>query len=60
MVAMGTKSYFYQERKDTIVDNNYIFNNDMNKVAVNGEEEAYALIEEKLNINYEISYMQPI
>ena len=58
MVAMGTKSYFYRERKDTIVDNNYIFNNDMNKVAVNGEEEAYALIEEKLNIKpMKLSYM---
>lgn len=50
MVAMGTKSYFYRERTDELLGDNVVLNNDMNKVAVNGEEEAYALIEEKLNI----------
>lgn len=50
MVAMGTKSYFYRERKDTLAGDGVIFNNDMNKVAVNGEEEAYALIQGDLNI----------
>lgn len=50
MVAMGTKSYFYRERTDELIGNEVRFNNDMNKVAVNGEEEAYALIENELNI----------
>lgn len=50
MVAMGTKSYFYRERKDTLASNGVILNNDMNKVAVNGEEEAYALVESELGI----------
>lgn len=50
MVAMGTKSYFYRERTDELLGDNVVFNNDMNKVAVNGEEEAYTLIEEELNI----------
>lgn len=50
MVAMGTKSYFYRERKDTLAGDGVILNNDMNKVAVNGEEEAYALVEEELGI----------
>ncbi len=50
MVAMGTKSYFYRERKDTLAGDGVILNNDMNKVAVNGEEEAYALVEEELDI----------
>lgn len=49
IVAMGTKSYFYRERVDSSGDG-IRFNNDMNKVAVNGEEEAYGLIEEKLGI----------
>lgn len=58
MVAMGTKSYFYRERKDTLAGDGVIFNNDMNKVAVNGEEEAYALVEKELNIKpLKINYM---
>ena len=44
MVAMGTKSYFYRERvRDK---NNIVYNNDSNKIAVNGEEEAYNDIRE--------------
>lgn len=51
MVAMGTKSYFYRERTDELIGDNVKFNNDMNKVAVNGEEEAYVLIEKELEIS---------
>ena len=51
MVAMGTKSYFYRERKDTLASNGVISNNDMNKVAVNGEEEAYEFVKEELDIS---------
>ena len=50
IVSMGRKSYFFRERKDEIGSNGVVFNNDMNKVAVNGEEEAYALIMDKLEI----------
>ena len=50
IVAVGRKSYFFRERKDEIGCNGVVFNNDMNKVAVNGEEEAYALIMDKLEI----------
>lgn len=48
MVAMGTKSYFYRGRVRD--DNNIVYNNDSNKMAVNGEEEAYKTIELELNI----------
>ncbi|SCH63640.1 Uncharacterised protein [uncultured Clostridium sp.] len=58
MVAMGTKSYFYRERKDTLAGDGVIFNNDMNKVAVNGEEEAYIMIQEELDIKpLKLGYM---
>lgn len=50
MVAMGTKSYFYRERTDELLGDNVVLNNDMNKVAANGEEEAYALVEKELGI----------
>ena len=50
IVAVGRKSYFFRERKDEVASNGVVFNNDMNKVAVNGEEEAYALIMDKLEI----------
>lgn len=50
IVAVGRKSYFFRERKDELSDNGKVLNNDMNKVAANGEEEAYALIERDLNI----------
>lgn len=49
MVAMGTKSYFYRERVRD--ENNIVYNNDSNKIAVNGEEEAYKAIEDELEIN---------
>ena len=38
IVAVGRKSYFFRERKDEIGSNGVVFNNDMNKVAVNGAE----------------------
>ena len=50
IVAVGRKSYFFRERKDEVASNGVVFNNDMNKVAVNGEEEAYALIQDDLDI----------
>lgn len=50
MVAMGTKSYFYRERTDGLLSDEVKLNNDMHIVSVNGEEEAYALIEEELGI----------
>lgn len=48
-VAMGTKSYFYREK---VLDSGYgkVIVNDSYKADVNGEEEAYALIEERLGI----------
>lgn len=48
MVAMGTKSYFYRERVRD--EKNIIYNNDSNKIAVNGEEEAYNIIQQELDI----------
>lgn len=50
MVAMGTKSYFYRGRERSEIDNGIVFNNDSNKIAVNGEEEAYIVIGDQLNI----------
>lgn len=47
-VAMGTKSYFYRGRERD--GNSIVLNNDSNKIEVNGEDEAYDLIEEKLGI----------
>lgn len=58
MVAMGTKSYFYRERTDELIQNGIILNNDMNKVAANQEEDAYVLIEQELNIKpLKLSYI---
>jgi hypothetical protein len=45
MVAMGTKSYFYRGRVRD--ENNIVYNNDTNIIAVNGEEEAYSAIYER-------------
>lgn len=50
MVAMGTKSYFYRESKAGAVGNDKVLDNDMNKIDINGEEEAYSLIEDDLEI----------
>ena len=50
IVSMGRKSYFFRERKDEIASDGVVFNNDMNMVALNGEEEAYSLIENELDI----------
>lgn len=49
MVAMGTKSYFYRGRVRD--ETGIVYNNDTNKVAVNGEEEAYSIIYEKTGMN---------
>lgn len=58
IVSMGRKSYFFRERKDELFGDSVILNNDMNKVAVNGEEEAYALIEAELEIKpLKLGYM---
>lgn len=48
MVALGTKSYFYRE--SYIAGNGVVFNNDMNNMTINEEEEAYLLIQKKLKI----------
>lgn len=48
MVAMGTKSYFYREKK--LGDGQGIFVNDSFKAEVNGEDEAYKVIEQELGI----------
>lgn len=50
MVAMGTKSYFYRESKAGEIGPGVIINNDTNRIALNGEDEAYALIEKELDI----------
>lgn len=56
MVAMGTKSYFYRERVRD--ENNIVYNNDSNKIAVNGEDEAYQVIEKELNIkSFKLGYI---
>lgn len=48
-VAMGTKSYFYREK--VLADGQAsVIVNDAYKADVNGEEEAYVLIEKKLEI----------
>ena len=49
MVAMGTKSYFYRE-KELGDGQQTVFVNDFYKGDVNGEEEAYNLIEKELGI----------
>ena len=56
MVAMGTKSYFYRGRIDS--KDGAVFNNDSNKEAINGEEDAYKLIESELDIHsLKLSYI---
>ena len=45
MVAMGTKSYFYREKK---LGEKNVLVNDANKMNINGEDEAYQLIEKNL------------
>lgn len=58
IVSMGRKSYFFRERKDEVASDGVVFNNDRNKVAVNGEEEAYALIKTDLDIRpLKLGYM---
>lgn len=50
MVAMGTKSYFYREKKLNGEQKFKILVNDTNRIEVNGEDEAYTLIEQDLGI----------
>lgn len=50
MVAMGTKSYFYREKELKGGQNYKVLVNDTNRVEVNGEDEAYTLIEQDLGI----------
>lgn len=49
LVVMGTKSYFFRE-KELEGGNGSVLVNDFYKAEVNGEEEAYTLIEEELGI----------
>lgn len=57
IVSMGRKSYFFRERKDEMLKNT-VYNNDKNKTSINGEEEAYVLIQEELNIKpLKLGYM---
>ena len=58
MVAMGTKSYFYREKK--LGDGQGIFVNDSFKTDVNGEDEAYLIIEKELSIKpLKLGYIPP-
>lgn len=58
MVAMGTKSYFYREKK--LGDGQGIFVNDSFKAEVNGEDEAYDAIEKELNVKpLKLGYIPP-
>lgn len=51
LVAWGTKTYFYRERSRGGVKGDVVFNNDMAVQVVNGEEEAYTRIQERLGIS---------
>ena len=58
MVAMGTKSYFYREKE--LGDGQGIFVNDSFKAEVNGEDEAYKVIESELGIKVlKLGYIPP-
>ena len=50
LVAWGTKTYFYRERSRGGVKGDIVFNNDMVLEEVNGEDEAYAKIQNELDI----------
>ena len=50
LAAWGTKTYFYRERSRGGIKGDIVFNNDMVDQSVNGEEEAYQVIEEQLGI----------
>ena len=55
-VAVGKKSYFYREGRG--IKNSVVINNDSNLCAVNGEEEAYNVIENELGIKpLKLGYM---
>ena len=58
LVAWGTKTYFYRERSRGGVKGDIVFNNDMVLEEVNGEDEAYAKIQNELDIDpLKIGYM---
>ena len=48
LVAWGTKTYFYRERSRGGIKGDIVFNNDLAIQEVNGEEEAYEVIEKEL------------
>ena len=50
LVAWGTKTYFYRERSRGGVKGDIVFNNDMVVESVANVEEAYAVIQNKLEI----------
>ena len=50
LVAWGTKTYFYRERSRGGIKGDIVFNNDLAIQEVNGEEEAYEVIEKELGI----------
>ncbi len=50
LVAWGTKTYFYRERSRGGIKGDIVFNNDLATREVNGEDEAYEIIEEELGI----------
>ena len=50
LVAWGTKTYFYRERSRGGIKGDIVFNNDLAIQEVNGEEDAYEVIEKELGI----------
>lgn len=57
-VALGRKSYFYREK--TLGDGRDVLINDEYRAEVNGEDEAYEIIEEELGITaLRLGYMPP-
>lgn len=58
LVAWGTKTYFYRERSRGGIKGDIVFNNDLAIQEVNGEEEAYEVIEKELGIKpVKLGYM---
>ena len=55
LVAWGTKTYFYRERSRGGIKGDIVFNNDLAIQEVNGEEEAYEVIEKELGIKPSIA-----
>ncbi len=60
LVAWGTKTYFYRERSRGGIKGDIVFNNDLAIQEVNGEEEAYEVIEKELGIKpVKLGYIPP-